>query len=216
MKNRFDLLVFDWDGTLVDSIEWIVHCIHEAARACAYELPSEQVCKNVIGLRLDEALLRLFPDATAVTKKQLIRAYQSTYRSRPMTRNDLFHGVYDLLQQLKREGYALAIATGKTRDGLHKALEATGTSPLFTATRCADETASKPDPMMLFQLMKETGIDNDRTVMVGDSIHDLQMARHAEIESIAVSCGANSAQDLQQQNPLLCLQTTAELVEILL
>jgi phosphoglycolate phosphatase len=215
MKNRFDLLVFDWDGTLVDSIEWIVKCIHHAARECAYELPSEQASKNVIGLRLDEALSRLFPDAAAVTRKQLIRAYQSAYRSRPMTRNDFFHGVYDLLQQLKREGYALAIATGKTRGGLRKALEATGTSALFTATRCADETASKPDPMMLFQLMEETGIGSGRTVMIGDSIHDLQMARHADIESIAVSCGANSAQDLKQQNPLLCLQTTAELLEFL-
>lgn len=215
MKNRFDLLVFDWDGTLVDSIDWIVQCIHQAARECAYEPPSEQASKNVIGLRLDEALSRLFPDATAVTKQQLIRAYQSAYRSRPVTRNDFFHGVYDLLQQLKQEDYALAIATGKTRYGLRKALEATGTSALFTATRCADETASKPDPMMLFQLMQETGIGSGRTVMIGDSIHDLQMARHARIESIAVSCGANSAQNLKRRNPLLCLQTTAELLEIL-
>jgi len=215
MKSRFDLLVFDWDGTLVDSIDWIVHCIHQAARECAYDLPSEQACKNVIGLRLDEALSRLFPDATAATEKQLIRAYQSTFRSRSMTRNDFFQGVYELLQQLKRDGYTLAIATGKTRDGLRKALEATDTSTLFTATRCADETASKPNPMMLFQLMKETGIDSSRTVMIGDSIHDLQMARQADIESIAVSCGANSEDDLKRQNPLLCLQTTSELLEIL-
>ena len=215
MKNRFDLLVFDWDGTLVDSIEWIVHCIHQAARACGYALPSDQAAKNVIGLRLDEALSRLFPNATAATEQQLIQAYQSAYQSRPMTRNDFFHGVYDLLQQLKQEGYALAVATGKTRKGLHKALEATGTTTLFAATRCADETASKPDPLMLLQLMEETETDNSRTLMIGDSIHDLQMARQADVESIAVSCGANSAQDLKQQKPLLCLQTTAELREIL-
>ena len=129
--------------------------------------------------------------------------------------NDLFPGVYAMLVELKESGYQLAVATGKTRVGLQKALKATGTEELFCVTRCADETASKPDPKMLLEIIQHTQAAKERTLMIGDSIHDLQMALNAPISAIAVSCGANSAELLQQYHPLLCLQQPTELLNII-
>lgn len=215
MNNRFDLIIFDWDGTLIDSIDWIVHCLQTAAKQCGYETPEPQAAKDVIGLSIRNACSTLFPTADQETVTRLTSSYQQTYLSRQLSRNDLFPGVYDMLVELKQSGYQLAVATGKTRAGLQQALNATDTEDLFCITRCSDETASKPDPRMLHEIMQHTQAVPDRTLMVGDSTHDLQMAINAQISAIAVSCGAHPEDLLQQYGPLVCLQQPTELLNII-
>ena len=211
MKERFDLLVFDWDGTLVDSIGWIVHCIRWAAVTCRIAPPSEEACRSVIGLGLGEAMDTLFPGSERVLQEQLVRGYRERYRSRRMSRNDFFQGVYEMLWRLRHSGYLLAVATGKSRAGLQAAMRATESEALFMSTRCADETASKPDPEMLLQVMDELRVRPGRALMVGDTVHDLQMASNAGVASVAVSCGADDPQRLLRCEPVACLQRTAEL-----
>ena len=215
MKNRFDLIIFDWDGTLIDSIDWIVHCLQTAGRQCGCDIPEAQAAKDVIGLSIAKACARLFPGVDQETLTQLTSRYQQTYLSRHLGRKDLFPGVYDMLVELKQAGYQLAVATGKTRAGLQEALQATDTEDLFCITRCSDETASKPDPLMLHQIIQYADAANERSLMVGDSTHDLQMAMNAQISSIAVSCGAHPEDILQQYSPLMCLQQPAELLNII-
>jgi phosphoglycolate phosphatase len=215
MKNRFDLIIFDWDGTLIDSIDWIANCLQTAAHSCNYAIPERQAAKDVIGLSIHKAMQALFPDADEQTHDQLVACYSQKYFSRQISRDDLFPGVYEMLVQLKASGYQLAVATGKSRAGLQQALQDTGTAALFSITRCADETASKPDPAMLYEIMRYTRIPPERTLMIGDSKHDLQMAFNARISAIAVSCGAHSEQFLQQYQPLLCLKQPTQLLDII-
>lgn len=215
MKNRFELLIFDWDGTLMDSIGWIVHCMQTAAEQVGCPVPTPESAKDVIGLSLIRAMDTLFPDAEPEQREQLARGYSQEYTSRHLGADALFDGVYDMLEELRGAGYRLAVATGKTRAGLQRALQATGTEDLFCITRTADETASKPDPLMLLEIMAHTEVAPERTLMIGDSIHDLQMAQNARISAIGVSCGAHSEQTLQQYRPLLCLSQPADLLYII-
>jgi phosphoglycolate phosphatase len=215
MKNKFDLIIFDWDGTLINSIDWITHCLQNAAAQCDCPIPEPQAAKDVIGLSIKKAMHALFPEADEQTQEQLLACYSQKYISKQINRDDLFPGVYQMLVQLKETGYQLAVATGKTRAGLQHALQATETEDLFCITRCADETASKPDPRMLREIINHINAANERTLMVGDSAHDLQMALNAHISAIAVSCGAHTEAFLQQYNPLLCLQQPAELLNII-
>ncbi len=215
MKNRFDLLIFDWDGTLIDSIDWIVHCMQTAAQQCGCDIPSSRATKDIIGLSIEEAVNTLFPLADKPLQQQLVTCYSDTFFSQQPSADDLFDGVLAMLLELKQIGYQLAIATGKTRSGLNKVLASTGISELFSITRCADETASKPDPLMLKQIMQQTHTAPERSLMIGDSIHDLQMARNAGISAIGVHCGAHSADVLQHYQPLLCLAQTSDLLELI-
>ncbi len=215
MKNKFDLIIFDWDGTLIDSIDWIVNCLQTAGEQCGCDIPKAQAARDVIGLSITNACSELFPGVDQETLMRLTACYQQTYLSWQIGRKDLFPGVYEMLVELKQAGYQLAVATGKTRIGLQEALQATDTEQLFCITRCSDETASKPDPLMLHQIMQHANTANDRSLMVGDSVHDLQMAMNAQISSIAVSCGAHPEGILQQYSPLLCLQQPAELLNII-
>ncbi|MEQ1558331.1 MAG: HAD-IIIA family hydrolase [Methyloglobulus sp.] len=212
MKNKFDLIVFDWDGTLINTIDWIVHCLQSAAEQCGFQVPEIQAAKDVIGLCIENAVQTLFPYADAAAQDKLVASYSQAYYSKQLSPDDFFPGVYDMLEQLRQSGYQLAVATGKTRGGLTQALQATGTERLFSITRCADETASKPDPKMLHEIMHHTQTSADRTLMVGDSIHDLQMANNAKVSSIGVTCGANSMKSLLKYNPLYCLNQPTELL----
>jgi phosphoglycolate phosphatase len=215
MKNRFDLIIFDWDGTLIDSIDWIVSCLQSAATQCGCTVPEVQAAKDVIGLSIANACNKLFPGVDQETVSRLTASYHQAYSSWQITRNDLFPGTYEMLTELKQSGYQLAVATGKTRSGLQQALQATATEHLFNITRCSDETASKPDPRMLHEIILHSNVSNERTLMLGDSSHDLQMAMNAQISSIAVLCGAHPEDILQQYCPLMCLQQPAELLNII-
>ncbi len=214
MKKRFDLIIFDWDGTLINTIDWIAYCLQSAGEQYGFLKPEPQAAKNVIGLCIDSAVAALYPAADRHTQKKIVTTYSQTYASKQLSRDDFFPGVFDMLQILKNAGYQLAVATGKTRSGLTQALSATKTENIFDITRCADETASKPDPKMLHEIMAHTGAAQERTLMVGDSVHDLQMAHNANIASIGVTCGANDEEDLLKYAPLYCLQKPTELLNI--
>jgi phosphoglycolate phosphatase len=215
MKGRFDLLVFDWDGTLFDSIGWIVECLQRAARDSGLPVPSDTAAKSVIGLSLQGAMATLCPDAPPGTADRLVEHYRRHYNARPATALGLFDGVPELLAELRGRGYQLAVATGKARSGLDHALRATGMEGFFHATRCADETASKPDPEMLLQIMGELGAAPERTLMIGDTLHDLRMASNARVAAVAVGCGAYGLDQLAELNPLACLATPRELLNLL-
>jgi len=214
MKNAFDLIIFDWDGTLINSIDWIVHCLQKAGALCNCPIPGQQAAKDVIGLSIDKAMQALFPEADEQKIVNLVHHYREEYFSKQPSQEDLFTGVFDMLVRLKADGYLLAVATGKSRAGLDQALAGTGTGDLFITTRCADETASKPDPRMVHEIMAQTQVDRARVLMVGDSIHDLQMAQNAKIAAIAVACGAHSEDFLQQYQPLYCLQLPTQLLDL--
>ena len=215
MKNRFEVIIFDWDGTLIDSVDWIVHCIHQAAAHYQCTIPSIQATKDIIGLSIENAVNQLFPDVDAETKHHLTTHYSQHFFAKEITVNDLFPGVYEMLQALTTKGYRLAIATGKRSSGLAQAVEATGVGHFFASSRCSDQTASKPDPLMLNEIIAELGVEKQRTLMVGDSIHDLQMALNAGIASVAVSCGANDAKTLQKYQPLMCLSYPTDLLNFI-
>lgn len=212
MNKQFDLLIFDWDGTLIDTIDWITHSLQEAAIRCGCDVPEAQAAKNVIGLSIQAATSTLHPEVDTPTHEKLVQEYSQIYASKHLSRDDLFPNAFEMLVELKQFGYQLAVATGKTRRGLQAALHATQTEHLFTVTRCADETRSKPDPTMLMEIMQLTQNPPERSLMIGDSHHDLQMAKNARISSVAVACGANSKESLQACQPLLCLDYATELL----
>ncbi len=215
MKNRFDLIIFDWDGTLVDSIDWIVHCIQQAAVRHGCPVPTKQATKDIIGLSIENAIQTLFPKVDSTVRQLIATDYSQTFFSRQISRDDLFPGVYDMLEQFRNDGYRLAVATGKKSSGLHEAIQATGVADLFCTTRCSDQTASKPDPLMIDEIIAELGVNKQRTLMVGDSVHDLQMALNAQVASVGVTCGAHPAETLQQYQPLLCLNYPTDLIGLL-
>jgi phosphoglycolate phosphatase len=215
MKNRFDLIIFDWDGTLVDSIDWIVQCIQRAAAHYYCPVPEKQAAKDIIGLSIEQAIQVLLPDVDDNIRSKVAVHYGQSFFSKQISREDLFPGVYTMLQQLKQQGYRLAVATGKKSSGLALAIQATGVADLFSTTRCSDQTASKPDPLMIDEIVHELGISKQRTLMVGDSVHDLQMALNAKVASIGVTCGAHSEAILKQYQPLHCLAYPTELIGIL-
>lgn len=212
MKDQFDLLVFDWDGTLYDSIGWIVACLRQAARECDFEVPGEQAARSVIGLSLHHAMNSLYPGLAPDETSRLTESYRAHYHRHDGQSLGLFPGVEDLLSRLRGEGYQLAVATGKARAGLDHALRETGLADTFHATRCADEAASKPDPLMLHQIIGELGAQRERTVLIGDSVHDMRMACHAGVAAIAVGCGANSLGELEAFKPLFSVDSTVELL----
>ena len=215
MKNRFDLIIFDWDGTLVDSIDWIVQCIQRAAAHYGCPVPEPQAARDIIGLSIEKAIETLFPAVDAETRAKLAAHYSQNFFSKQISPDDLFPGVSDMLRQFRRQGYRLAVATGKKASGLAKAIEATGLADLFCTTRCSDQTASKPNPLMIDQIVAELGVDKQRTLMVGDSVHDLQMAMNAQVSAVGVTCGAHSESTLQQFRPLCCLSCPTELLDII-
>lgn len=215
MKNRFDLIIFDWDGTLVDSIDWIVHCIQQAAMEFDFPVPDSQAAKDIIGLSIENAMLQLFPDVDENRQQLLIKHYADVFFSRQIGPDDLFPGVNSMLDELKTKGYKLAVATGKKANGLRQAIQATGVNNVFCTTRSADQTESKPSPLMINEIICELGIEKHRTLMIGDSIHDLQMAINAGVNSVGVCCGAHSAQVLQAYDPIMCLPYPTDLLDYL-
>lgn len=215
MTRSFDVLAFDWDGTLIDSIGWIVQCLQYAARTCELAEPGEAAARDVIGLSLTNAFGTLFPLSSPEQRQALVHAYRDMYFSHETRPEDLFPGVAEMLEEFRSRGYRLAVATGKATDGLRLALEGAGVASLFDSTRCAEQTASKPDPLMLHEIMIDLGATPERVLMVGDSVHDLQMARNARVASAAVTCGANRPEQLLPLKPLWCLNLAPDLLDIL-
>lgn len=212
MKDRYKLLIFDWDGTLIDSVGLIVRSLQDAAEKTGFDLPTDKQARSVIGLSLELAMRTLFPQASARDISRLILAYQAHYNLEPLGREALFDGVPEMLDELRSAGYKLAVATGKSRQGLDHALDSTGARSCFHATRAAGETASKPNPLMLHQILTELAVNPDQALMIGDSVHDMQMARNAQMETVGVFCGADLEEDLLVYQPALGLSRTADLL----
>ena len=212
MRSKpFHLLIFDWDGTLMDSAARIVECLKSAARDCGESLRPDQQLRNVIGLGLEEAIRALYPtiDAKAVTT--MAQAYRDHYLYKSEIQTPLFPGVAALLEELRQQDYWLAVATGKSRQGLDKAMEEHGVSHHFFVTRCASETLSKPHPQMLHEILDELGIDSRDALMIGDTEYDMQLANNAGTSALAVSYGVHAPDRLLKHEPLGCLDDIRDL-----
>lgn len=207
----FELIVFDWDGTLMDSQARIVDCILAAFADMGLELPSREAAADIIGLGLDEAMARLLPTAGPAERRALAGHYRRHFLFANQSRSDLFPGARETLERLRESGFLLAVATGKSRLGLDKSLAETGLGAFFHATRCADETFSKPHPQMLLELMDELGVRPGQTLMVGDTEYDLRMAANAGARSLAVCYGVHDPGRLLACSPLACLESLPDI-----
>ena len=201
MPKRFDLIVFDWDGTLADSTQMIVECIRQASAEAGLSVPEPAAASNIIGLGLREAIAVLFGSLSDSQYELLTARYRHHYFARDQ-QTLLFEGAALALAELERQGFLLAVATGKGRNGLNRSLADSGIAHHIHASRCADECLSKPHPQMLMEIMDELGVEAERTLMVGDTSYDLQMARNAQVASLAVSYGAHALEDLLPHAPL--------------
>ena len=210
MPKRFELLVFDWDGTLIDSAGAIVACIQAACRDLGLPVPASEQASHVIGLGLSDALSYAIPGLAPSEYPRVAERYRQHFLACDASL-PLFPGTREMLDELRARGHALAIATGKSRAGLGRALETTGLRSVFDATRCADQCASKPAPDMLLELMAELGAAREHTLMVGDTSHDLQMAANAGVAAVGVSYGAHDGARLADFAPLALLESTSAL-----
>ena len=196
-EQKFDLLIFDWDGTLFDSTGLIVKCIQQACMDLDVNIPTADVARHVIGLELSLALRMAVPGLSEEDNQKLVERYRHHYFAK-QGEIALFEGVPEFLKQCRDEGYMLAVATGKGRRGLDAALDSIGLRSMFDDTRMADETASKPDPLMLHELVQVLDTPIERALMIGDTTHDIQMAVNAGMPSLAVTHGAHSLDTLSQ------------------
>ena len=208
--RRYDLIVFDWDGTLFDSTALIVRAIQAACRDLGAPVPSDEAAAHVIGLGLQDALQHAVPDLPVDLYPELGRRYRQHYFA-SHDQVTLFAGVPALLTGLRERNHWLAVATGKSRHGLNEALRISGLAGSFDATRTADETRSKPHPQMLQELMREFGVDPERTLMIGDTTHDLQLAANAGTDAVAVAYGAHPPEQLGDLRPLTIAHSVLEL-----
>ena len=212
LVNNYQLLIFDWDGTLVDSIGRIVESILVAATKCDLPRLDENSIKGIIGLGLPEAIAVLYPGET---DRKLVeafrRAYADHYLALESEPSALYPGVATALQHFRDQGHQLAVATGKGRRGLDRVLAGQGWSDFFDVTRCADETASKPDPLMIHEILEHCGVSPGRALMIGDSVFDLEMARRAGVDSVAVSYGAQPLEVLLSCSPRMAINHFSEL-----
>lgn len=207
---RYPLIVFDWDGTLMDSTAGITLAIREAARDLDLPVPSREQASHVIGLGLQDALRAAVPGLEPARYGDFVASYRRHF----LAQQDamvLFPGVRELLDALRGRGYRLAVATGKSRRGLDHALQVTGLGSQFVASRCADETRPKPDPAMLHELMAEFALPARDLLMVGDTSHDLGMARSAGVDAVAVTYGAHAPESLRALAPRALVGSVKEL-----
>lgn len=210
MGKRFDLIIFDWDGTLMDSAALIVDSVQAAARDLGLAVPSDERARHIIGLGLVDALRYAMPELQPERYQEAAERYREHYLARDH-QLALFAGAEDLVAELSRAEHLLAVATGKSRAGLDRALADSGLGAYFRASRCADECHSKPHPQMLEELMTEFGVVPDATLMIGDTTHDLQMAKNAGVAALAVCYGAHPRDLLEAETPLHCATSVAEM-----
>lgn len=194
--DAFELIIFDWDGTLMDSAAEIVAAIRESIAALGLPAREDGQIARMIGLGLDDAFARLYPAIEAAELNAVVNEYRQRFSARPKVYGQAFAGVEDTLHQLAGQGCKLAVATGKSRRGLDRSLVAERWQQRFDATRCADETASKPHPRMLLELLEELSIAPQRALMVGDTSYDMAMARSAGVTGLGVSCGVHEDDEM--------------------
>lgn len=212
---EYKLVIFDWDGTLMDSIARIVSSMQAAAHHCQLNIPSVSCVKNIIGLSLPKALDILFPGASQTDITALLEQYKFQYVEGDSTPAPLFEHALSLLKALSDNDKLLAVATGKGRQGLQRVFSATQTEHFFHASRCADEARSKPDPQMLLSLLAELSVAPEQAVMIGDTSYDMQMAQAAGIDRIGITLGVHDRDILNHYQPIAIVDSLAELQQLL-
>jgi phosphoglycolate phosphatase len=206
---KYSLIVFDWDGTIIDSAGSIAECIQRAAAEMGLAVPDEERARHVIGLGLHDSLRHAVPELPASRYGDFVALYRKHFLAREDSMR-LFPGMSELLFELKKK-HVLAIATGKSRTGLDRALDAGGLRQYFSASRCADETSPKPHPAMLLELMEQLEKEKDEMLMIGDTSHDLKMAQAAGVDALAVTYGAHGEESLRACPSLGCFSTVEKL-----
>ncbi len=212
----YQLIIFDWDGTLMDSADKIANCMRSAAHSVGLEMPSVDQAKNIIGLGLSEAALSLFPGANVAQRKALLDAYRYQFVQADTTKQKLFDGVRQGLHELNQTGAFLAVATGKSRRGLDRALNDSQLREYFSVSRCADETRSKPHPQMLYEILEYTSIEASKSIMIGDTSYDLDMARNANMAGLGVSYGVHADEVLKKSGAITVEQDFKGVLKFLL
>jgi phosphoglycolate phosphatase len=206
---KYRLLVFDWDGTIIDSASTIAECIRLAAADLGLDVPTKEQASHVIGLGLHDALRYAVPQLRPEQMSEFVARYRYHFLMREDSMG-LFDGMRNLIEGMSKVR-TLAIATGKSRRGLDRALDSTGLKPYFQSSRCADETNPKPHPAMLLELLNEFDVAPNAALMIGDTSHDLEMARAAGVDGLAVTYGAHPENSLRACSPRACVSTVAEL-----
>lgn len=207
MSKNYELLIFDWDGTLMDSELKIINCFQAALKDTGVKPINDDSIRGIIGLGLKESMEVLLPEYDDSIHTQVVEAYREHFLFKDTTEMPMFPGVVEGIKRLYNQSYRLAIATGKARRGLDRVLNGHELEHLFFVTRCADETVSKPHPMMLQQILETANIAKDKALMIGDSVYDLQMATNAGVDSLAVSYGVQSCDQLLKHKPVGCIHT---------
>ncbi len=209
MPRQYELLIFDWDGTLMDSAGHIVDAIQQACADLGIPAPGDRACRQIIGLGLVQALQTLLPDLPQGDYPRLVERYRHHYLGRD-AEIPLFAGVRDGIRDLREAGFTLAVATGKSLKGLERALAHSQLRPYFSATRCADQTHSKPHPAMVEEILGELMLDKGQTLVIGDTSHDMLMAANAGVDRLGVTYGAHLPEDLHSHAPVALLDSFAE------
>ena len=213
---KFKCITFDWDGTLADSTTQIVDNLQKAIADLAWPARSDAQLRQIIGLSFESAMDIIYPDGLELDHSKLKEAYMNHFWSIDHEATIFFEGVEAMLSDLQARGIILAVATGKSRKGLDAVLEKTNTERFFTITKCADQTKSKPDPLMLEEILTELKLPKSELVMIGDTTFDLEMANNAQVASIGLTTGAHDLSQLQACKPLTILSDIRELPALIL
>ena len=216
MFRDIQLVIFDWDGTVMDSIGKIVVSLQQAAARVDLPVPSAHQAKQIIGLSLDPAFKQLFPQSTQAQRDELSEHYKDVYLNHDQTPTPLFPDAHELFAALNEHGYWLAVATGKARRGLDRMMSETNTAHYFRSSRCSDEAHSKPHPDMLQQLLAHHQLQPHQAVMIGDTVHDLAMAQAISMPRIGITHGVHGAAELLAHHPLAVVDSLAELKQLLI
>ena len=209
--NNYELVIFDWDGTLMDSVARIVSCMQSAAREVELAIPNADSVKNIIGLSLPKAVTTLFPDCNEQQAKDVIAQYKHHYVAVDKTPTPLFDDAVHLLSQLRENNKLLAVATGKAREGLERVWQLSDTKHFFHTSRCADEALSKPDPEMITSILSELSVPAEKAIMIGDTSYDLEMALRAGVASIGVTYGVHDKETLALYKPKAIVNSLSEI-----
>ena len=215
MSKYYELVIFDWDGTIVDSQAQIVQCMREAFLSTGFQVPDHSAIRHSVGLSLDAAISRLAPELDNATIETLAQAYRDIAFAHSNHSTTPFHGVKTSLNYLQQCDLYLAVATGKGRRGLDAALQGSGLSSYFAISRCADETHSKPHPMMLEEILTDLNMDVEKAVMVGDTSYDIEMANNIGMDSIAVTYGMHDEAHLLQYKPSYLIHDITEIQNLI-
>lgn len=215
MRKNYHFVIFDWDGTLMDSTARIVSSMQQTARLVESEVPTIDHIKSTIGLSMDAVISELFPAARETLKTSIRDTYREQYINKDQTPSPLFAGAMDLLSWLESKSIMTAVATGKARHGLSRALTSVGLENHFKHSICADEATSKPHPEMVHRLLSETNSEPSKTLVIGDSIHDINMAHNAEVDSVGVTTGASCFKSLSDLRPVAVIDELSQLKQLL-